>query len=200
MSLLEEVKKLVEKGTGVGRPGPGDLRRLIRPRRPHAYRFAHDGDTPNNPLPLVHYRTPVRLPEAFDPAAVFEELFAAHGWASSWRNGIYPHLHFHVRTHEVLGIARGRARVQLGGNSGRRLALKAGDVVVLPAGTGHRRLGREGELLVVGAYPENGGDYDEPCPGDIDRDTALEAIRRVRLPEQDPVYGRRGPLLDLWNG
>jgi uncharacterized protein YjlB len=69
------------------------------------------------------------LPAA-DPAAVFERLFELNGWGGSWRNGIYDYVHYHPRTHEVLGIASGKARVRFGGDEGRSIALKAGDVVV----------------------------------------------------------------------
>jgi uncharacterized protein YjlB len=77
----------------------------------------------------------------------------------------YDFLHFHTRLHEVLGIARGRARVQFGGDKGRTPGVKAGGVIVLPAGTGHRRLSAGGDLLVVGACPASSGQYDEPTPG-----------------------------------
>ena len=80
-----------------------------------AFRFEDDGETPNNPrLPLVVYRAAVNLAGEHDPAAPFERAFARHGWSDGWRNGIYPFLHFHTATHEVLGIARGRATVEFG--------------------------------------------------------------------------------------
>ena len=45
-----------------------------------------DGTYPNNArLPLLIYRAAVRLPQG-DPAAIFEDLFAANGWGGSWRN------------------------------------------------------------------------------------------------------------------
>ena len=40
------------------------------------------------------YRSPVRLDPAFDPAALFESLFAAHGWPDGWRDGIYDFIIF----------------------------------------------------------------------------------------------------------
>ncbi|HVQ78736.1 MAG TPA: hypothetical protein VMS82_02085 [Pseudolabrys sp.] len=100
--------------------------------------------------------------------------------------------------HEALGIASGHARVQLGGHVGEVFELKAGDVVVLPAGTGHQRLSSSDDLLVIGAYPPE-GTYNL-CRGDnpAERDKALTTIPKVPLPESDPVLGEDGPLLKLW--
>ena len=163
-----------------------------------AFRFDDDGETPNNPrLALLVYRNAVSLEGVRDPAVPFERLFSSHGWASGWRNGVHPFLHFHCGTHEVLGIARGRATVEFGGAKGRVLSVEAGDVVVLPAGTGHRRLAASGDLLVVGAYPRNGS-FDQQRPGQVDHAKAVTSIAHVPMPEMDPVHGRTGPLLELW--
>ena len=163
-----------------------------------AIHFEDDGETPNNSrLPLLVYRDAVDLSQERDPAVPFERTFARHGWADGWRNGIYPFLHFHTTAHEVLGIARGRATVQFGGAKGQVLTVQAGDVVVLPAGTGHRRIEASGDLVVVGAYPRN-VPIDQKRPGQIDHTRALAAIAMVPMPEMDPVEGEDGPLMRLW--
>ncbi|HEX4077289.1 MAG TPA: hypothetical protein VHX61_00235 [Rhizomicrobium sp.] len=196
---MEIVKHAIEKATGAGRPGSGDLPALLRRRNPHLFRLKDDGETPNNPKwPLVLYRSPVLLREEFDPAAVFEVLFATNGWTESWRDGIYDFLHFHTHTHEVLGLARGSARVEFGGAAGSAISLKAGDVVVLPAGTGHRRLSASEDLLVVGAYPAHAGEYDQPRPSEVDHAQAARQIAKVKPPGTDPVFGKDGPLIDVW--
>src|SRR5918992_2498758 len=100
--------------------------------------FEDDGSIPNNPkLPLILYQSALDFADN-DPAAVCEEVFAAHDWGDAWRNGIYPFPHYHSTAHEVLGIARGQARVRLGGDPGIVLDVHAGDVVVIPAGVGHQ--------------------------------------------------------------
>ena len=197
MPVVEELKRIVEKLTGIGRPQRRELARLTRPRTPQLFRFRDDGATPNSRLPLVVYRSALQLDEAFDPAAVFEETFASHGWREAWRNGVYDFLHFHSATHEVLGFARGKVTIEFGGRRGRTLTLNAGDVAVLPAGIGHRRVAASDDLLVVGAYPP-GGRYDEPRPEESDYAAALASIAKVKLPRQDPVYGAGGPLIELW--
>src|SRR5262249_31432555 len=157
--------RIVEKLTGIGRPSRRELGRLARPPAPQLFRFRDDGETPNNHLPLVVYRRALKLDEAFDPAAVFEDTFARHGWGKSWRDGIYDCLHLHPAPHGVRGVARGRVTVESGGSSGREITLHAGDAVVLPAGTGHRRIKASDDLLVVGAYPA-AGRYDQPRPAE----------------------------------
>ena len=122
---------------------------------------------------------------------------AAHGWGDGWRNGIYDFLHFHTRTHEVLGIARGRARVEFGGARGQAIELQAGDVAILPAGTGHRRLSCSPDLLVVGAYPANNC-FDQHRPTQVSHDKAVADIATTSLPQQHPMFGSEGPLKTLW--
>jgi uncharacterized protein YjlB len=129
----------------------------------------------------------------FHSSALLPRMAGGDGW----RNGIYPFLHFHTGTHEVLGIARGRATVEFGGAKGRTLGVEAGDVVVLPAGTGHRRIDASGDLLVVGAYPLNGS-LDQKRPGEIEHAKAVSNVANVPLPEMDPVQGKSGPLMELW--
>jgi uncharacterized protein YjlB len=171
---------------------------LKLPGETSTFRFAADREVPNNPrLPLIVYRGALRLDPTVDPAAIFETAFAANGWGSSWRNGIYPFRHFHTRAHEVLGIARGNARVEFGGADGQRLDVGPGDVAILPAGTGHKCLGQSADLLVVGAYPET-SDVDQKRAGEVDIGLALATIARVPDPAKDPVYGADGPLPALW--
>jgi len=111
-------------------------------------------------------------------------------------DGIYDYVHYHSRIHEVLGIARGEGKVQFGGHLGRTLRLKAGDVAILPAGTGHQCLSADKDFLVIGAYPPS-GKYDE-CTSSKDHERALSTIPKVGRPRKDPVYGDRGPLLKSW--
>jgi uncharacterized protein YjlB len=152
--------------------------------------FADDGGIPNNPrLPALLFRAAV---PSGDPTAA-EALFAAHGWPPAWRNGIHPYHHYHPDAHEALAIARGTVRVMLGGEGGQVVDLAAGDVVVLPAGVGHRNLGASADLLVVGAYPagQSPTEY-RGRPGEHDR--AIPQITGVPDPAREPVRGRAWPL------
>lgn len=165
-------------------------------RQVKAMRFEDDGAIPNSRLPLLVYPGAVE-PSGDDPAAIFEARFAANGWRGAWRNGIYPFPHYHSTAHEVLGIARGEARVRFGGARGAALTVRPGDVVVIPAGVGHQNLGASADLLVVGAYP--GGAAWDLCYGrPEERPRVLANIARVPLPAADPVDGREGPLFEHW--
>lgn len=197
MPIIETGKALVEKLTGWARPSHEDIKKAVRQRKPHRFRFTDDGVIPNHPSwPLILYKSPLRLPPTFDPAAMFEELFALNKWSGSWRNGVYPYVHYHSQIHEVLGVASGQATIQFGGNNGRSIKLRAGDIAILPAGTGHKCMGSSPDFLVVGAYPPEGV-YDL-CRSSEDHADAVKTIPRVPKPESDPVYGKDGPLLRIW--
>jgi uncharacterized protein YjlB len=160
--------------------------------------FEDDGSIPNNPrLPLLVYRACIDLKGIADADRLIADLFIRNHWGETWRNGIYPYVHYHSTTHEVMGIARGRAKVRFGGDRGEEVDLLASDVVVLPAGTGHQCMWASPDLVVVGAYPPN-------CRYDLCRGSkgehakAVAAIPHVPLPESDPVFGHKGPLNKLW--
>ena len=151
---------------------------------------ADDPAVPNNSrLPVLLHR---QVLPADDPHAA-EALFAQHGWPAAWRNGIYRHHHYHPEAHEALAIASGRVRVQLGGETGPTLELDAGDVVVLPAGTGHRNLGASPGLLVVGAYPP-GQRVREFSGKPGERAEAVRTVPHTPDPPCDPVTGEPYPL------
>ncbi len=166
---------------------------------PRAFMFVDDGSVPNNPtLPLLLYRGAIDVEAARDPERAIELVFIANGWGHGmWRNGIYPYTHFHSMTHEVLGIARGTARVRFGGAQGEVIDVKAGDVAVLPAGTGHQRLSDGAGLSVIGGYPA-GGRYDFFRGSASEHTEARKNVQQVPLPDNDPLHGPEGPLMTLW--
>jgi uncharacterized protein YjlB len=162
-----------------------------------AHLLAPSEAIPNHPRwPLLIFPGAVAI-EGSDPARAFESLFSRNGWPPAWRNGVYPFPHFHSNAHEALGFYSGEATVLFGGDEGVVVTARPGDVIVLPAGTGHRRLSSRGSLGVVGAYPQGQGEPDLCRPPSSDP-ALVAAIVAVPLPAADPVYGEKGPLFAHW--
>jgi uncharacterized protein YjlB len=150
--------------------------------------LAPDGSIPNHARwPLLVY--PGVAAEKVT-AEFFENLFTRNRWPAAWRNGVFPFHHYHSNSHEALGVYSGEVTVQFGGDRGVTVTAKPGDVIVLPAGTGHKKLSSRGALGVVGAYPE-GADPDL-CRANVIK------IADVPLPACDPVCGPGGPLFEHW--
>jgi uncharacterized protein YjlB len=143
---------------------------------------------PNHPSFAVLVYHEVEAAAAGPDAA--RRLFAAHGWGGSWVDGVFDVHHFHSNAHEALAVVAGAATIELGGPQGEAFDVAAGDVLVLPAGTGHRRATARDGFTVVGAYPAGQEDYDL-LRGDDPAEVAAarERIAALDPPADDPVGG-----------
>jgi uncharacterized protein YjlB len=162
---------------------------------PELLKLSRNGWMPSNDhLPVLIYRDAFVV-TGMDPASIFETAFTRNGWPPQWRDGVYDFHHYHSTAHEVLGFAAGHARLILGGENGHELTVKAGDVVVLPTGTGHCNLGSSSDFLVVGAYPPSQNwDICRTAPTHPD----IERMHHLPFPNSDPVTGASGALTKHW--
>ena len=160
--------------------------------------FKPNGRVPNSRFPVLLHRGAVTADAGVDLADAIEATFRRHDWLNNWRElGVYDYYHFHSTTHEVLGMARGRITLRLGGEGGTVVELTAGDVLVLPAGTSHTRLDNSSDSQMVGGYPE-GRDWDlirDEQVTEAEARAAVKLIGSLPIPARDPVTG--GPMT-LW--
>lgn len=152
--------------------------------------FQDDGVIPNHPhLPVLLYKGVWRT----EPVSA-ESRLNRNGWGNSWINGVLDYHHYHSNAHEALAVISGFVKLIIGGEKGQKVVLESGDVVVLPAGTGHKRLEGSPDFRIAGAYP--GGMSYNTRTGE--RPKVLQEIKAVSTPDTDPVYGKGGPLTKLW--
>jgi uncharacterized protein YjlB len=155
--------------------------------------LSQNGWMPNNErLPVLLYR---RAFSGDGLADRMEEDFQRNAWPAQWRNGVYTFHHYHSTAHEVLGFAAGSARLTLGGEGGHDVTVFAGDVLVLPVGTGHYLVHPDPGFLVVGAYPV--GQHWDICRSAPDA-AMTERMLHLPFPGSDPTIGRGGNLVRNW--
>ena len=159
--------------------------------------FEDDGRFPKNPhLPVLIYKGALHLHPG-DEIDTIIELFKKNNWTNSWKDTVFDYDHYHSSTHEVLGVFCGTADIVLGGPEGTCVELVRGDVVIIPAGVAHKNLKCSHDFTCVGAYPE-GKPYDMKYGNEEGRETIIQEIASVGIPNEDPVFGSEGPLLEYW--
>lgn len=152
---------------------------------------------PNSPLPLLIYRGVID-PDTKDLATRLEQHFAAHGWPPHWRSSVYPFTHFHTTTHEAVGIYAGSAELQLGGDNGQVYRVNICDVILIPAGVGHKCVSATEDFMLVGAYPPNHSP--DLCRDEPEKlSERREAIKQVHLPQSDPVLAGSEGCVKTWH-
>ncbi|MBZ9559424.1 MULTISPECIES: cupin domain-containing protein [unclassified Modicisalibacter] len=171
---------------GVGAPAA----EAIAPER---FCFQDDGRIPNSRLATLVFRarSDVRLGDLDRErlATLFGERFTASGWRPSWRGGVFDYHHYHSTAHEAFGVLSGWGRLRLGGEAGSDVELRLGDVVVLPAGTGHCHLESSEDFLLLAAYPQGQPSVDLIGADPARHDAAVARIAAVSRPARDPLGG-----------
>ena len=167
---------------------------------------AHTPNTSLQQKPLLIYHSVFPSSHNLTAASIESHLLAQGVVKPQWRYTMYSTSHFHSTTHEVLAISSGRAKLCFGHEDSPSRILQTverGDVIVVPAGVAHRLwedLSEGGEgFEMVGCYP-TGFNWDM-CYGDgragEDNKVLEEMIRGLSWFGRDPVYGERGPVLDV---
>jgi uncharacterized protein YjlB len=158
--------------------------------------------TPNTSIqkkPLLIYHS--AFPSSTTATEIESHLKKTGVVVPHWRYTMYSTTHFHSITHEVLVVSQGKAKLCFGGeeNDGRvEQEVGKGDVVIVPAGVGHRLvddLSETSGFEMVGSYPE-GKEWDM-CYGKAGEEKKIEGIKKVEWFKRDPVYGEEGPVLEI---
>ncbi|KAL9094226.1 MAG: hypothetical protein Q9165_003366 [Trypethelium subeluteriae] len=167
--------------------------RVSRHQIPALHLIPNTSLAPNRPLLIYHSV----FPRTVTPSAIESHLTTIGTVVPAWRYTMYSTTHFHSTAHEVLCISSGKARLCFGGeeNPGRvEEVVERGDVVIVPAGVGHRLLeDLAGGFEMVGSY-EKGKSWDM-CYGKKGEEDKVEQIKGLSWFRKDPVYGDDGPAV-----
>jgi len=160
-------------------------------------RHNHIPNTSIQSRPLLIYHS--CIPSSSTASSIESHLKEVGVVAPQWRYTMYSTTHFHSTTHEVLCISSGRAKLCFGGetNSGRvETFVEKGDVIVIPAGVGHRLLDDfNSNFEMVGSYPK--GKSWDMCYGTPEEGERVKGIGGLEWFERDPLYGDDGPALKV---
>ena len=140
----------------------------------------------NRRLPAVLYFRAISLPAPLTRLQI-TDLFARNNWTNASDSGVFTYHQYHSTNHEVLGFYKGNAIIQLGGPDGERIAVTAGNFLIIPAGVAHNNLGKEKQVRCIRAYPDR-RDYDINKGNRGERPATDRTIAASPIPTKDPVH------------
>lgn len=149
----------------------------------------------NNNIPVIMYKGAVEISD--NSADDIKQLLEGNGWTDAWEGSLYTSHHYHSSAHEVLVVIKGNCMLELGGMDGNIQDLAKGDAIVIPAGVVHKNVGCSDDFKVIGAYPE-GQHCNIKGEKEQNREEIEDTIKNVSLPGNDPLFGEKGPLKELW--
>ncbi|KAM0415850.1 hypothetical protein ACHAPT_013210 [Fusarium lateritium] len=177
---------------------------------PETYFIKPTTHCPNNVLPVLVYRGV--LPKPHDETST-TMLLESHGWTKKGTWGTIAVKHFHPNTHECYGVFQGDSELIFGAgggddeDAGVKCHVRAGDVVVVPAGVAHASVEREEKgkdesekYRYIGVYPDGSPKWRSELgktPLGEGREL-FDEIGGVPMPREDPVRGYGGPLTRIW--
>ena len=115
--------------------------------------------------------------------------------------------HYQPLSHKCYGIFQEASTSHLGSGPldetgmGIEIYVSTGDVIVIPAGVAHCSINEsaKGEYRYCGVYPREAPRWDNNyCKAPEEAESKAAVARNVAMPEQDPVYGVDGPLMQIW--
>ncbi|KAL1792254.1 hypothetical protein ACET3X_010005 [Alternaria dauci] len=169
---------------------------------PEQYALPSATHVPNNILPVLIYRGVLPTPVNSE---LTKRLCEGNDWEKRGEWGEITIPHFHPNTHECYAILRGSSRLALGrskehdATDGIEINIHTGDVIVIPAGVSHRSLESEGDFRYIGVYPKAAPRWrNNHCEEHEPMDALRQEIDSVAIPDSDPVFGRAGPLCQIW--
>lgn len=157
--------------------------------------FKPSAGIPNSRLPLVIWKGTLPVSARQGEAAC--ALYRQNGWGGTWVYTVYPFWHFHTKGHEVLSCVAGSAKIGFGGDDGIVADVSVGDVAVVPAGVGHKKLSASPGFQMAGGYPPK-QEGNIVRPGEFSDKELAEAIGKVALPETDPITGKADGVVAIW--
>jgi uncharacterized protein YjlB len=151
---------------------------------------------PNSHLPLVVFKK-IFQDQGNQAADRLEKIFKSNGWSNTWRWTLFDYHHYHSNTHEALAVFRGSALLMIGGEKGKEVRIETGDLVIIPAGLGHKLIESYDKFKVMGAYPD-GISPDRFTGKTGERPKTDQNIAKVPLPTLDPLGHKTKGLLNYW--
>ncbi|PQE17398.1 cupin domain protein [Rutstroemia sp. NJR-2017a BVV2] len=210
--MLLEAQPIMSPKFGHAHPKPTKSKQSVHPEsyylpRPTRY-------VPNSPYPVLIYRSVLPLP---CESSTLRETFEPNDWMWGGVFAHFPNYHFHSVTHECFAVVKGSGTVLLGkgpldkGERGIEVDLRPGDVVVLPAGVAHYILDSDTDYsyyvvfgglsyVYVTNIAKGSPHWDNNTCQAGKEETAMKAdtARNVPIPSSDPLFGKEGPLVQIW--